>query len=108
MALEIAGQTFRVQWIPEDRPMRHDGHVGETVTEKQTIAISEGQGFECERDTVIHESLHAMLTLTGNEDRFRDQDAKEAVVTALSVGILAELRHNPGFVDYLTALELVP
>lgn len=111
MSLELAGQTYRVEWIGPDESLGKNaanphGDFGSTSQVRQRIRIREGQGFESERDTVLHEALHAILLLTSNTDRFVDANDEEAVVNALAVGMLAALRRNPGLAGYLTALEL--
>lgn len=59
------------------------------------------------RETLLHEAIHAVLALTGQEDRFKERDDDDApdeepVVAALATALLAALRANPELVAYLT------
>lgn len=107
MSLFVAGQTFRVDWVPKDDTfgkLASNPHrdLGMNVPSLQRIAIREGMGFEQERDTVLHETMHVILALTSNRDRFQGEDAEENVINALAVGLLAALRQNSGLAGYLT------
>lgn len=55
-------------------------------------------------ETLLHEVLHAVVTVTGLGDEW-GADKEEAAVNRLSPVILDVLRRNPRLVAYLTAEE---
>lgn len=108
VVVTICGQPFRVEFVAEDEaigkppiasdPFRASGCM-ELVS--QRIGIREGQAHESERDCLVHEIVHAVLRMTSSDDHFENYDHEEACVNALSVGLLAVLRQNPGLVAWL-------
>jgi hypothetical protein len=76
-----------------------DGACGRCDSNIGTIFIAPHEdGFE-ERDTVLHEVMHAVLRQQGR----RYTKAEEVYVTALATGLLGCLRDNPKLTDYLFA-----
>lgn len=57
-----------------------------------------------EKDTVLHEVLHAVLDQCGVKRRFKDVDKEfeEDVVVEIAPRLLQVLRDNPRLVEYLT------
>lgn len=77
-------------------PMAHGAGMGAADHRTQSIQIAAGQGHEQERDTLLHEVIHAI-------DYALHADLEERQVHALSAGLLAVLRENPEFVEWLTS-----
>jgi Zn-dependent peptidase ImmA (M78 family) len=81
-----------------------NGTCGEDV---QSILIDPQMGKDMERDTVLHELLHAVFHLYDVRSSLPedgDGDVKkleERVVRPLATGLLVLLRDNPKLVDYL-------
>jgi hypothetical protein len=73
-----------------------------------TIMVAQHQGREMKRETILHETLHAVMSAMGMKDYLgrcgasRNKCDHEVVVEALGVGLLAVLRDNPTLVAYLT------
>lgn len=106
----ICGQPFTVKW--ENRPTARltknsgDGVAGAMSRTEQLVAIRTTQGEHQLRDTVLHEVVHAILALTGQNDRFKPNKdephwPEEPVVAATATGLLAVLRDNPDLVAWL-------
>lgn len=77
-------------------------NAGVTGTDVERIHIATGLSKGMERDTVLHEALHAVWTQTAL-DRKYDEEAEEEAIWQLSPRILALLRDNPELVEYLTS-----
>ena len=75
------------------------GVVGQWDALEVSIDIVDGQDPIEERDTVLHEVMHAILHCQGREN---GGDGEELYVRALAAGVLMVLRDNPKFVKYLT------
>jgi hypothetical protein len=116
-AIEILGQPFAVRW--EDRPavrLTEDSDhwlSGTTAVDEQLIVVRTLQGSHQQKDTVLHEVLHALIRMTGQRDRFKPNDEnenhpEEPVVYALATALLQVLRANPAFVGWLTEPTTVP
>lgn len=101
--ITICGQPFAVEWIEEKAGPLHDGSAnqGTTSVEQQRIMVRGfEQGPDQERDTVLHEVIHAALKMTAQGDRLKSNE--EPVVYALTTALLAVLRENPELVGWLT------
>lgn len=68
------------------------------------IWIDRDQTPLMEKDTVLHEILHALLDQTGAKRRFKEvgSDFEEELVSELTPRLLQVLRDNPVIVRYLT------
>ena len=98
LRISICGMPFKVEWVESLVPPG----VGRCEVHEQTILVqNQGQGPDQERDTVLHEILHAAIKMTGHEDDFRSS-REEAVVYGISPVLLGVLRGNPHLVDWLT------
>lgn len=77
---------------------------GQCTPYLQQILVGLNLAPDYERDTVLHESLHAIIAHTILE-RMEPWDDKieEAVVRSLAPGLLQLLRDNPKLVEYLTS-----
>lgn len=73
----------------------------------QRISLDKGLPFERQRETLLHESLHAMFSIT-NLDTILSREAEgldEHIVSVLSPVLLAFLRENPRTVAYLQEVQ---
>lgn len=107
----ILGQPFSIRW--EDAPgkrLHEDSDdywaLGMNAVAEQVLVIRTTQAPHQIRDTVLHEILHVLLNMTGQHDRFKDNDAhekhpEEPVVAAVATGLLNVLMANPDVVDWL-------
>jgi len=65
---------------------------------RQTLHISAGLGADIERETTLHEALHAALAQTA----FRHNlESEEELVSSLAPILLSLLRDNPDWVAWL-------
>lgn len=65
------------------------------------IILEPSQSEARMRDTVLHEVLHTLTTLTGLDIELGQDE--EGAVNRLAPALLDVLRRNPALVDYLTA-----
>lgn len=78
-------------------------NVGEHLPMEQLIKLVPGQAPDFERDTVLHEVLHACIHKTClSEMEVWGKNHEEAIVVALTPILLDTLRRNPKLVQYLT------
>jgi hypothetical protein len=73
---------------------------GFTDLDQSIIAVSTAGSLEHQQETLLHELLHAVCDATALRNKSRDE--QEELVSALSPGIFALLRENPGLVNFLT------
>jgi hypothetical protein len=80
-----------------------NGEVGSTTFISQSIELLPGQGPDYERDTLLHEVLHAVVFNTNlrSMEGWREDGREEAIVQALAPVLLQVLRENPRLIDYL-------
>ena len=76
---------------------------GDTTIAKSRIRVQKGMDVHAERDTVMHEVLHALLENVGLAYEMREDDYEEKVVRRLAPALLDLLRRNPRLVQYLTS-----
>jgi hypothetical protein len=89
--IKVLGKPYSVTYVLE----MEDDDVGDIDSAKLEIKLVEGQAFEAERDTALHEVIHAVdFGVCGG--------LKEPQVHALATGLLQVLRENPKFTKYLT------
>lgn len=97
--LSLIGKRHRVRW-GVDGLKDDDGNdaYGLFDSSQKIISIAAGQTHDDERETVLHEILHALEV---------QMDAKipERCVTQLAVGLYAALKDNPKLVTYLLESE---
>jgi hypothetical protein len=93
--IKVLGKPYSVTYVLE----MEDDDVGDTDSSKQAINIAEGQAHEAERDTVLHEIIHAIDFAVAGE-------MTERQVHALAGGLLQVLRENPKLTKYLTEEKL--
>ena len=51
--------------------------------------------------TLLHEALHAVTRTSGVYRIMGDRDGEEAIVSAMSRGVIELLRRNPGLTEFL-------
>ena len=76
-------------------------NLGECEVDKLRIHVQVGQPPDSERDTLLHELLHACIAHSGLDRRLAD-DVEEDVVRSLSPILLDTLRRNKNLIAYLT------
>lgn len=74
---------------------------GETNTHRCEIRINRDQCLSQQRETFLHEAIHACTSLTGLQSELGD-DFDEKVATRLAPVLLDVLRRNPRAVEFLT------
>jgi hypothetical protein len=98
----VLGQSFAVVFeatagtLVKDRDRKY----GETDLGAQRMTVRDDLGPDQERDTVLHEVLHALLGVGGAAGLSSDEE--ETVVRLLAPTMLDVLRRNPVLVRYLT------
>jgi hypothetical protein len=76
---------------------------GESEKDPAGIKILKGQSPANKRDTLMHESLHAILYAAGGHVLLPlNHDDEERLIRFLSPWLVALLRDNPDFVDFIT------
>lgn len=93
-AVIVLGQSLTIEYTPKGL-LDRDPAAGHTNLEAQRIEVGEGQAHHQERDTLVHELLHAIGMIVG-------QRLKEREVAAFAPVLLDVLRSNPAVVAYLT------
>lgn len=91
-AVRVIGKTYDIHYV-SGKPLEEDD-LGELDPALQRITIKKGQPLETEQDTVLHEALHAV-------DSELNLNLSEKQVRGLATGILAVLKDNPKFYQYL-------
>ena len=79
---------------------RHSDDYGETQIDRCEIRLAGKQGPSQLRETLLHESLHAMTSLAGLRVEW-GEDRDESCVTRLAPILLDFLRRNPRVVEFL-------
>ncbi len=88
--IRILGKTFEILWVDE---VAEDA-IGMCETFRQRITMSKGLPVETEQDTLLHEVIHAV-------DETMGTSLTEQQVLALASGLIAVLRDNKEFTEYL-------
>lgn len=113
-SIVVAGHTFDVRVVTDPTEGLHrqsDRHkIGITDVEAGRIVVRGGieQSVHNVRDTLLHEVIHAVLSLTsldGQTDVFKTDRMSERVVEVLTIHLLDTMRRNPELVAYLTETE---
>jgi hypothetical protein len=98
-ALDILGKRYRVNFIEREEG---GGDCGECLYNVCTIEVATGfQCLEQQRDTLLHEVLHAV----DHEMNGLGGALRERHIRALATGLYAVLRQNPALVAFLTASD---
>lgn len=94
-SVKIGPHVYKV--LSEDR----DGDdFGSTDVRRCEIRVSSKQSPSQSRETLLHETLHALLTVTGLASELGD-DMEEKVATRLAPALLDSLRRTPALVAFL-------
>lgn len=93
-SVRVGNLTFKVKWRKKRIGLTED--VGECDYDRQTISVWSGLPEESQRDTVMHEILHAIghvfnVKFTEEED----------VIRKFATGICIIFRDNPGLKEIL-------
>jgi len=86
------------RWNVASADLTYREAVGLCDVTTSTISIHSGQEAWEERDTFLHELMHAVLRSQG---RPYDEAPEELYVGALATGLLGALRANPSATRYL-------
>lgn len=76
------------------------GNMGNCSTDSQTIYIDAGLTEQSERDTILHEALHAIIAQTDLQKSLTEKK-QEDVCWQLAPRLLALLKDNPDFIRWL-------
>ena len=98
--IQIIGKRFDIKWLTGDDPILPLDQVGECDTAEQEISIRNNLKPDTEKDTMLHETIHAVSDAMG-------LDMTEEQVMGLASGLLAVLLDNPTFARYLIKKEKV-
>jgi len=98
-ALRILGKTFAVEWV-ESFPDAEDGTIqlGDHAYSQLRIQVLALMPEENQRETLLHETLHAIGTSLSEE-------LDEATVERLSVGLYAVAQESPGALAWMLGME---
>lgn len=91
------GQTYTISFDPVVM-VEGDECYGCCTHDDQSIHVLDGMPHDRERDTVLHESLHQMLS-TANVGL--DEVLEEKIVTFLGSALVGHMRDNPTLWRYL-------
>ena len=95
--VRVGPYLFTIEYRDEVSDSEPDLY-GLTIPRDQRIIISSRQTDQCERDTLLHEVLHAVFYASG---LFKEVDNEERVVTGVSTWLLMILRENPVLARFL-------
>jgi hypothetical protein len=81
------------------------GASGTCGEDMQLILIDDQLGPDQERETVLHELMHAIVHATGHRKALEevDKNFEELLVYSMSVRLIELLRDNPKLVEYLVS-----
>lgn len=92
--IRILGKTYEV--VKKGSEVWDEDKFGQCDDAGQKIYLRGGLGGDMERDTLLHEILHAI-------DFHEKAGLKERQVETMAAGFYAVLRENPDFAKYLIA-----
>lgn len=101
-ALRIGLHEFRVYADDSGLVGDHSENRGSTHNETLTIGLDTRMPESLQRETMLHETLHACWDQTALRALDVDEH-QELIITALSPLLVGLLRDNPALVEYLTA-----
>lgn len=97
--VKIGGQDWAVRMVKFDDDL---SLYGRTKTREALIELANEQPATFLRDTMLHEILHACLSMLPNA---LADDVEEQVVRGVSPWLLAVLRDNKRLVEFLLAKD---
>lgn len=95
-AVRINGRSWRLRFR---KPNEMAGNLGLTHYSLGAIDIASGQDDFDTRDTVLHETFHAVLAQQGRTSFGNEEE--EQYVRALATGLMGVLQDNPEFAQWL-------
>lgn len=96
--LKIISKRFTVEYVQEGEGDLTEDKMGLCDTLNQKIWIEEGLKYDTQKETVLHETVHAISDEMG-------LDLSEAQVSGTAKGMLAVLIDNPSFAKFLLKKE---
>jgi len=102
--VDVCGQKYVINKVDKiSDESQEDGHeiLGDTFFKRGEIQIRSDLSPYIERQTLLHELLHAVLFCAGCYDIYDSENDIQAMATQL----LYILRKNKGLVEYLTQEE---
>jgi hypothetical protein len=93
--------------VPEGEHTHKAYGVYEEAT--QTITLDSDLSFEKARETLLHESLHAMFSVVGLDNLIEASapGLSEHIISTISPVMLAVIRDNPPLMRYLSEHQFV-
>jgi hypothetical protein len=95
-SVKVNGRLIRIKQRPQSKM---PGAAGLFHSNKSLIELSNGQDLQELRDTLLHETLHALLHTQGRE---YGGEVEELYVRAIATGLVGVLQDNPDFTQWLT------
>jgi hypothetical protein len=94
--VEVLGHRIAIEWSAIDAI---DGNPGRARPSRQQIHVAKEQGDDSRRDTLFHEVVHVVDTLTANPET----RLTEAQIMRVATGLLTTLREprNRRFVEWV-------
>jgi hypothetical protein len=89
--IDVLGKKFRIKKMSPDYEPNADGLM---ELDKQILWYREKESLSYNQDTVLHELIHAA-------DETLHLGMKEQQVHQLAAALLAIIKHNPDFVNWL-------
>lgn len=104
-SLRVGNYRFKVRGKPRAEMHRNNAD-GQFCAATSTILLDKEMDPVNLRDTLLHESLHAVLYAYGLGTMLDlEKEAEEKLVCGLAPALVALLRNNPLLVEALTAKE---
>lgn len=96
--LKIISKRFTVNYVPEGGGDLTGEQMGLCDTLGQLIWIEDGLEYDTQKETILHETLHAVSDEMG-------LNLTEEQVSGATKGVLAVLIDNPSFAKFLLKKE---
>ncbi len=93
--VRIAGREWLLKFLPSSKM---DGNMGLAHFDTGMLAIQARMGAFSTRDTVLHETLHAILHTQGHAYGL---EVEEHYVNSIATGLTGVLQDNPEFAQWL-------
>lgn len=100
--IKILGKVYQVLFVPPGTEGLEGDDCGLCDSEKLLLSVKEGQPFQNEQDTLLHEVIHG-ITHQMDIEKFMGK-YEEKIVRTLATGLLAVIKDNPSsLLSYLKA-----
>ena len=96
--LKIISKRFAINYVQEGEGDLTEDKMGLCDTLNQRIWIEEGLQYDTQRETILHETLHAISDEMG-------LGLSEEQVSGAAKGVLSVLIDNPSFAKFLLKKE---